>query len=909
MQPVTLTAIPDPGFTFTGWSGDLAGATNPASVMMDRSKTVNAMFAMSTANALAEALDATNLTWSTGGDAPWFGQSSTNHDGIDAAQTPLLTDPAQQSWVRTTVTGPGPLSFWWKFAPSYDDLLEFSIDGIAQTNLSLMSDWQRMTFNVPAGAHVLQWTYHNGRYGEFAFSAAWLDQICFGPDVPCINNTLAAQTVLQGTDVMFTIDATGATPLSYQWQKDGTNLSDGGRISGATSRALTVSNVQTNDDAGIYSVRVSNTFGTATSAASLTVIALAPLAAALDEPGWVWTSGGDAPWFGQTAVSKDGIAAARSGALTFDQSSWVQTTTTGPGKLSFWWKTSSTYGLDFLQLLVSGVTNASISGEVDWVPRSVIIPPGTQTIQWRYIQTFSFTESQETAWLDQITFTPGSPPEITSPPQPQAVAAGANVTFSITATGTSPLAYQWVHDGTNVPGATTTTLNLNSVQVTDAGSYAVIVSNSLGSVISPEAQLTVNGLPVITMQPSSQTARRGGKATFSVAAAGTAPLSYQWQKNETNIIGATPASLTLSDVQTVDIGAYRVIVANLFGSATSVVANLTISLPPTLISQPQSQTVAAGANATFTVAATGDPPLTYQWLFEGAPIAGATDASLTLTNVQAFDAGNYALLVSNPGGSVISSNAVLTVISPPVIFLQPQSVNVEPGETAFFLVGAAGSNPLSYQWRKYDTNLPGANASTLQLTNVQTSDAGPYTVVISNSLGSVTSDVAWLTVGSASLTISITVSNNVASLGWNALAGRSYQLEYKNDLAANAWSNLPPMITATGSNVAVSDFIGNSQRRFYRVLLLPQTNAPPQIVVQPVSQAVSAGANVAFSVTATGSQPLHHQWQMNGNDLPGATAAILSLQNVQFTDTGVYSVVVSNFVDSVMSDAAFLFVQ
>src|SRR2546426_10268549 len=115
--------------------------------------------------------------------SPWFGQSSTNHDGIDAAQTPLLTDPAQQSWVRTTVTGPGSLSFWWKFAPSYDDLLEFSIDGIVQTNLSLMSDWQRMTFNVPAGAHVLQWTYHNSPYGEFAFSAAWLDQICFGPDV------------------------------------------------------------------------------------------------------------------------------------------------------------------------------------------------------------------------------------------------------------------------------------------------------------------------------------------------------------------------------------------------------------------------------------------------------------------------------------------------------------------------------------------------------------------------------------------------------------------------------------------------------------------------------------------------------------------------------------------------------
>ena len=162
--------------------------------------------------------------------------------------------------------------------------------------------------------------------------------------------------------------------------------------------------------------------------------------------------------------------------------------------------------------------------------------------------------------------------------------------------------------------------------------------------------------------------------------------------------------------------------------------------------------------------------------------------------------------------------------------------------------------------------------------------------------------------GSAGLTLSITVSNSVANLGWNALAGRGYQLEYKNDLAA-AWSNLPPMITATGSLAAVSDPIGNSQRRFYRVGLLPQTNAPPQILVQPVSQFVSAGANVTFSVTATGSQPLHYQWQLNGTDLIGATAATLSLQNVQSGDIGIYSVVVSNFVDSVMSDAVFLFVQ
>ncbi|PYL00205.1 MAG: hypothetical protein DME19_05920 [Verrucomicrobia bacterium] len=113
LQAVTLTATPNAGFTFIGWSGDLSASTNPATLTMDRSKTVTALFAVSAPDALPEALDATNLSWSTGGDASFFDETLVTHDGVDAAQSPPL-GPNQQSWFQTTVNGPGPLSFWWK---------------------------------------------------------------------------------------------------------------------------------------------------------------------------------------------------------------------------------------------------------------------------------------------------------------------------------------------------------------------------------------------------------------------------------------------------------------------------------------------------------------------------------------------------------------------------------------------------------------------------------------------------------------------------------------------------------------------------------------------------------------------------------------------------------------------------
>ena len=159
---------------------------------------------------------------------------------------------------------------------------------------------------------------------------------------------------------------------------------------------------------------------------------------------------------------------------------------------------------------------------------------------------------------------------------------GQTATFSVTATGTAPLSYQWQKNNANISGATAASYTTPATATTDNGAkFDVIVSNSAGSKTSTMATLTVNAAavaPTITTQPANQTVTAGQTATFSVTATGTAPLSYQWQKNSTNISGATAASYTTPATATADNGAkFDVIVSNAAGSQTSTMATLTVN--------------------------------------------------------------------------------------------------------------------------------------------------------------------------------------------------------------------------------------------------------------------------------------------------------------------------------------------
>jgi uncharacterized repeat protein (TIGR01451 family) len=264
---------------------------------------------------------------------------------------------------------------------------------------------------------------------------------------------------------------------------------------------------------------------------------------------------------------------------------------------------------------------------------------------------------------------------------------------------------------------------------------------------SAKASFTTDpGFPTIVRSPVSQTNFPGGTVTFTVLARGTAPLGYQWFFNGTPISGATSDSLTLTNITTQRAGAYTVEVNNLAGSVLSSAAVLTIYSTPIVRAGPLHRTVYPGDNTTFSVVADGAPPLWYQWRHNGAPISTTTNATLLLTNVQPSQAGLYSVRVTNIYGAAVSTNATLTVITTPFIIQQPQLQANFVGSNVTFSVIADGAPPLFYQWRFNATPIAGATNATLLLTNIQLTDAGNYSVVVSNQYGSVTSTLAELIV-------------------------------------------------------------------------------------------------------------------------------------------------------------------
>src|SRR6185369_12731244 len=154
----------------------------------------------------------------------------------------------------------------------------------------------------------------------------------------------------------------------------------------------------------------------------------------------------------------------------------------------------------------------------------------------------------------------------------------------------------------------------------------------------------------------------GQSISLSVVPAGTAPFTYRWMFENANISGGTSQILTINNAQAANEGIYRVVVANAAGSVTSAPVSVRV-LPaaPYIVSHPQSLTLPASSNATFSVSAIGSQPLAYQWFFQGAPIAGATASQYALSGVQSSNSGAYQVVVANSLGSATSAVATLLV--------------------------------------------------------------------------------------------------------------------------------------------------------------------------------------------------------------------------------------------------------
>ncbi len=285
--------------------------------------------------------------------------------------------------------------------------------------------------------------------------------------------------------------------------------------------------------------------------------------------------------------------------------------------------------------------------------RKVLIGYGNDPIYWE--------AARPTPGAD---FVPGQAPLITSHPQSRTRVGNQDVTFSVVATGASPLFYQWLFNGNPITGATSATLLLTNGQ---AGQYSVVVYNAFGSVASDDAQLTVVSPPVILVPPQNVTTNAGATVTFAVTAQGTGLLRYQWQFNLAPINHATNRTLSLTNVQLANVGSYRVVVQDQVGSVLSTPASLQIVMGPTFLWPPQSQSVVVGDPVTFEVSVLGTAPLGFRWRRGTATVVPFTlgKSFFTITNVTSFDAGSYTVIVTNPVNTVgvTSVVAVLTVLA------------------------------------------------------------------------------------------------------------------------------------------------------------------------------------------------------------------------------------------------------
>lgn len=656
---------------------------------------------------------------------------------------------------------------------------------------------------------------------------------------PAITAQPQSVTVLSGDPATFSVTASGTAPFSYQWYSGTT------AITGATASTLTI----TPGDSGTYSVVVSNACGEVTSStASVTV-----------------TERCFQPVIGSQP---------QSATITAGQSVTLTLTVGGTSPQTFRW-----------------FANGSQVGTTS--EPSFTVSPATTTTYHVTVTNACGTKTSNTATIT-VESCDGAP-SITSQPQPATIQPGEPATLSVSAEGAAPLSYQWYANGSPVSGATSSSL---TVTPASTAMYHVIVTNACGNVTSNTATITVGSCssPGISAQPQPVTIQPGQQATLSVTATGQAPLAYQWYANGNPIPGATSSSHTVNPASTTS---YHVVVSNACGQLTSSTATVTVGTcaAPSVSSQPQSVTITAGGNATLSVTANGQAPLSYQWFAGGVAINGANGSSIA---VAPSSTTQYHVRVTNSCGGVNSATATVTVVPcQPSITSQPQSVSIAAGDSATLSVSATGSAPLHYQWFNGD-GTPVSNGTSSSVTVAPSSDSDYY-VVVSNDCGSRTSTIARVsivacpapTITSQPRDITVpyhgTVTLSVTAAGQAPLSYRWYNGQtddtsaplYENGVPATRSSVTFEASTTSFYWVRVTNACGVASSVAAKVTMLPCVR--PSITQQPQSVTITAGQSATLSIAARNDGPgsLTYQWFRSTEDfpesIPGATSPTLTV--------------------------------
>jgi hypothetical protein len=550
---------------------------------------------------------------------------------------------------------------------------------------------------------------------------------------PSITQHPSNQTVAPGGSTSFAVGAAGSSPLSYQWQKNQVNLSNGGHYAGCTTATLTVSSVDSGDLAN-YRCVVSNSYGSVVSdEASLTFNSCIPSAGLQNGDFENWPSGLVAPnWTGaysetvanqfvrSTSIVRPGGSTLAQGVKARDAS----------GAWAHVYQGFDTNVGDALTILAYAYPTATSSGVN---PQIGVNTSSTRPSNWLYtLSTFTkntwctigpigYTATGATTYLfldvkrvgavDTTTYWDDVPvyrayvppaPAVGNPAStslrvdvdPGCNAGNVDAEYAISVggggytlgthwvqvTGSVGAVAVWQTDTAwatkTVTGLTTDTTYTFQVKARYSSTYTQETSLGIGAVGTPTSVAPTP--PTITLHPSDQNVCPGGTVAFNVSATGDAPLSYQWQKNDSDLAdgghysGVATPRLTVSSADAGDAAGYRCAVSNGSGTAYSNPASLTSKAATAVTQHPQSQTVPPGGVASFTAAATGEGTIGYQWqknsisLADGGHYSGVTTAVLTVSSADSSDAADYRCVVTAGCGSENSNTATLTVGTAPV---------------------------------------------------------------------------------------------------------------------------------------------------------------------------------------------------------------------------------------------------
>ena len=590
---------------------------------------------------------------------------------------------------------------------------------------------------------------------------------------------------------------------------------------------------------------------------------------------------------------------------------------TGSGELTYQWQTSTDGGTTWKDTGLTG----NKTNRLYWT-----VTDAHNGRQYRCVLTDangSLTSAAATLTIRQAQDTV----TIITQPQDTSIVAGRVVEFTVEATGEGELTYQWqtstdeglTWNNTGLTGNKTDTLTWTVSDAHNGRQYRVIVSDANGSVTSDPATLTIvqeQDTITITQQPQNVSIVAGRVVEFTVAATGSGELSYQWQTStdggttwkDTGLTGNKTSRLYWTALDSHNGRQYRCVVSDANGSKTTEAATLTIvqeqASTVTITTQPQDVSIVAGRVVEFTIAATGEGDLSYQWqtstdggtTWKDTGLTGNKTSRLYWTVSESHNGRKYRCVVSDANGSVTSNAATLTIVQEQIttvtITTQPQDTSIVAGRVVEFTVAATGVGTLSYQWETStdggatwkNTGFTGNKTDTLTWTVTESHNGRKYRCVVSDANGSVTSDAATLTIVEETVpTVTITtqpqdtsivagrvVEFTVAATGVGTL---SYQWETSTDGGAT-WKNtgftgnktetLTWTVTESHNGrkyrCVVSDANGSVTSDAATLTIVPE-QATVTIITQPQDTSVVAGNVVEFTIEATGVGDLSYQWQ------------------------------------------------